>query len=505
MQGEVTGTITRNDDRVVFVVPTGIDIIKTADNDLIPAGTDATYTYEVTNTGQAPLADVTVDDDFCSPLEFVGGDTDGDGLLDPLELFLFTCTATLTEDTTNTAVVTGTPVIGEITGTPVTADDPATVDVFTSDIELVKTASEDVVRVGARVTFTFVATNTGDISLVPLGITDDQCSPLEFIGGDPEGDGAMAPGEAWTWECSKVMQADAVNTAVIEASDPSGEVVRDRDDADVAVFDSDIDLEKTSAPQLVPQGTNTTFTLTVTNPGPAPLSDITLADDTCTDITFVGGDTNGDDVLQVGETWTYTCSMPIGDVTVNTATVTGTDPGGGRPTDTGVAGAIPYNPSLDVVKTVEPFQVQPGGSVTYTYAVTNTGDVPLAGVRGSITDDKCSPVSYVSGDVNDNGLLDADIDAPIFEYTSTAETWIFTCSTTLEEDTTNVVTVTGTPTDPDGNRIGPDVSDDDEALVEVIDELPATGIAPIWMALAALLAALGALILVANRRRLRSQ
>ena len=41
----------------------------------------------------------------------------------------------------------------------------------------------------------------------------------------------------------------------------------------------------------------------VTNPGPAPLSDITVTDDTCTGITFVGGDTNGDDVLQVGETW----------------------------------------------------------------------------------------------------------------------------------------------------------------------------------------------------------
>ena len=32
-------------------MPTGIDIIKTASEDLIPAGTDVTYTYEVTNTG----------------------------------------------------------------------------------------------------------------------------------------------------------------------------------------------------------------------------------------------------------------------------------------------------------------------------------------------------------------------------------------------------------------------------------------------------------------------
>ncbi len=68
-----------------------------------------------------------------------------------------------------------------------------------------------------------------------------------------------------------------------------------------------------------------------------------------------------------------------------------------------------------------------------------------------------------------------------------------------------MVTVDGTPVLPDGTPIGDPVSASDEATVEVIDELPATGVAPIWMALAGLLAAAGALILVANPKRLRSQ
>ena len=42
-----------------------------------------------------------------------------------------------------------------------------------------------------------------------------------------------------------------------------------------------------------------------------------------------------------------------------------------------------------------------------------------------------------------------------------AVTWMFTCPTTVEEDTTNMVTVTGTPTDSDGNPVGPEVSADD--------------------------------------------
>ena len=79
MTDEVIGEdITRIDREIVLVVPAGIEILKTASEDLVPSGTDVTYTYEVTNTGEAPLADVTtgVIDDFCSPVEFVDGDTD---------------------------------------------------------------------------------------------------------------------------------------------------------------------------------------------------------------------------------------------------------------------------------------------------------------------------------------------------------------------------------------------------------------------------------------------
>ncbi len=36
--------------------------------------------------------------------------------------------------------------------------------------------------------------------------------------------------------------------------------------------------------------------------------------------------------------------------------------------------------------------------------MTNTGDVELSNV--SVSDDKCAPVDYVSGDTNDDELLD---------------------------------------------------------------------------------------------------
>ena len=39
-----------------------------------------------------------------------------------------------------------------------------------------------------------------------------------------------------------------------------------------------------------------------------------------------------------------------------------------------------------------------GGSVTYTEKITNPGTVALSNV--TLTDDKCTPMKYVSGDTN---------------------------------------------------------------------------------------------------------
>ena len=112
---------------------------------------------------------------------------------------------------------------------------------------------------GTPVTFTFVATNTGDSVLVPLGIEDDQCAPLEFVGESASSDGVMQPGEQRTWTCAKTMNADTVNTAIVTAVDVDGEPVSDTATDEVLVFDSEISLTKDADPVLVPQGQTTTF------------------------------------------------------------------------------------------------------------------------------------------------------------------------------------------------------------------------------------------------------
>ena len=199
---------------------------------------------------------------------------------------------------------------------------------------------------------------------------------------------------------------------------------------------------------------------------------MTVTDDTCSPVTFQGGDTNGDGALAPNdeEAWTYTCTASITDVTSNTATVVGTDPSGFQPTDSAVAGAIPYLAGIAVSKVALQTEVAAGDSVTYRYEVVNTGNVPLADVAETITDDKCSPVTYVEGDTDENGLLTSALE--IFEIVLDPEIWIFTCTTIVTEDTVNVVTVSGVPSGPQAAALGPAVSASAQAAVQVVGTVP---------------------------------
>jgi hypothetical protein len=94
------------------------------------------------------------------------------------------------------------------------------------------------------------------------------------------------------------------------------------------------------------------------------------------------------------------------------------------------AGYTPVPPLINVIKIPTPLDLPIGpGSVTYDYTVTNIGIVAMSDV--TITDNKCSSIGFVSGDINGDSKLDV------------SEVWKYRCTTTLAETTTNTVTVTG--------------------------------------------------------------
>jgi hypothetical protein len=109
-------------------------------------------------------------------------------------------------------------------------------------------------------------------------------------------------------------------------------------------------------------------------------------------------------------------------------------------------------------------EFEEGDDITFTYVVTNTGDVELANVV--ITDDNATPGDpgddfnptptldggFNIGDTDQDGRLDVD------------ETWIYTAtSVAAGGQHTNIGTATGTPVDENGEPIGPEVSDSDPA------------------------------------------
>ncbi len=119
---------------------------------------------------------------------------------------------------------------------------------------------------------------------------------------------------------------------------------------------------------------------------------------------------------------------------------------------------IACNPDIEIGKSPDTTTLPAGGGpVTYTYAVTNPGNVTLVDV--AVTDDMCSPVTYDSGDTDGDARLDL------------GETWLFRCAATLTTTTTNVATATGWFGDLK-------VEDDDSATVTVAAPTPVPSVEP---------------------------
>ncbi|WCO69099.1 hypothetical protein PO878_10215 [Iamia majanohamensis] len=471
---EVDVTLTRRAAALVEVLTPQIAIQKVVSDPVIYSGDDVTYTYEVTNPGATDIDGTFVTDDRCAPVTYTGGD-DGDGLLQPGELWTYECTATLTkgdpsgppETVVNTADVVGTATLDGVTGRQVTDRDTAEVLLIEPVLTLVKEADATEVRVGRPVTWTVTITNTGDSPLVYLAEADTDCNPLTYQSGDVGDDGVADVGEAWVYTCTEPLFEDRTNTAGVIGLDVLGGTLVASDPATVTVYDADIDLEKSVDPQLLPEGEVATYTFVVTNPGTDPLTDVGIADTDCDPLTFQSGDDGGDGVLTPGEVWTYTCTATIDTAGVNVAVVLGRDHLGLPVVAGSAAAVVPYRAGIAVQKSAEPTALVGSGEVTYSYAVTNTGDVPLADVVDQITDDTCAPVTYVGGDDDGNGLLTGEGD--LFE-TGPPETWTFTCATTVDRDTTNTVTVTGDPVRPEAGGLtplGPAVTASDTATVVV--------------------------------------
>lgn len=175
------------------------------------------------------------------------------------------------------------------------------------------------IPVGGAVTWTYVVTNTGNVPLRNVVVTDNRTgvSPV-YVSGDTNGDSWLQVGEVWTYRATGIAVAGQyANTGTVVGTPPTGPNVTDSDPSHYFGFTPDetviniekytngVDADLPTGPQIAVGG-NVTWTYVVTNPNTIPLFNIVVTDNRTGVVpVYISGDVNGDNVLQPGEVWTY--------------------------------------------------------------------------------------------------------------------------------------------------------------------------------------------------------
>jgi outer membrane protein OmpA-like peptidoglycan-associated protein len=491
--GQTTdSTPTDTDATTVLVVAPSFTLTVDHATHYIRTGETAEFYYTVTNTGNDALTDLNVTPPYCKTFVYQSGDLDSDGVLDGLdgehlvaESWIYKCvTDVLTTSQTGgsaTAAATSNAFGSNVNATPIaiaitvispalsitklatnTAATQAGSTSAFSNVDPTNSVNRKVVDPSNSISYTYVVTNTGDASLTGVSVVDSECANPVY----PSGKSAsttMAPSAAWTFTCDAVTKSQSVRgIAYANALDPMGDDVQSNAvSLYIKVLAPHLLLNVTSATEYVKYGSSTTFTYTVTNDGEVVVGSFDITPGVCTPL--VGpvqgaGSTNGN--LEIGEVWTYTCTMSnITTDPLNTFEISNVKDGGGSSTGytpaPSVVKVFVVDPTMTVVQKVSVYAAgvlmagpaldvpaELGDTIKYTYEIASSNTVHGSSIGGlntmlinSISDAQCSPIEAV--DVDRDGFNDGDTNTD--GQVDPNETWAFSCTTTQPTQTAQVV------------------------------------------------------------------
>ncbi len=478
-------------------------------------GDTVTYSFTVTNTGNVTITNITIADPLPG-IVVTGGPIDlAPGAFDDMT---FTATYSITQDDIdaggvyNLATATGQDTNGDnVTDesedpTPV---DPADVDpncpectVTTLEqmpsIALVKmgtfidTNGDGFAQAGETINYNFTVTNTGNVTLTNVVITD----PLVTVNGGPID---IAPGVVDTTTFSAVYvltQADinngsVSNQALATGQDPNGDDVTDMSD-DNSDLEDDVtitDLPQMGMITLIKRGTfqdengdgvaqvgeTIQYIFTVFNTGNVTVSNIIITDPL---VTVQGGpidlEPNQGNSTEFFAVYVVTQADIDAGFVENQALAVGQDPEGNDVSDLSdeengleddpTITDLPNGSSIALIK-VGTFVdengdgfAQAGESINYSFTVTNTGSTTISNIM--ITDPL---VTVVGGPID---LAPGEIDS-----TSFTASYIITQADVDAGVVNNQALVTGQ--NPNGDDVT-DLSDDDSNLEDdiTVTDLP---------------------------------
>ena len=469
-----------------------VELVKTGllnDSEVDPigqadAGDLVSYTFSVKNIGNVTLHNISIADDLAN-LTILGGpistlapgetdsvsftgnyslkqaDIDSGSLENNATVTAYDPNdATITDSDSDTVILTAVPgVTLEKVG----------------ELKLDVEGPDDRVDAGDQIIYSFTVTNTGNVTLSNLSITDPQ---VTILGGPLV---SLAPGDSdsstftgtYTLTLEDIESGTFTNTASVSGKDPNETTVSDSDDDSQTLTAAPaIELEKTGmvnrddiAPDdRIDAGDTITYQFSVTNTGNVTLTNIQVTDVVSGVIvagnpiaSLVPGETDSTTI-----TGTYTLSQA--DINLgsksNTASVTGTDPNATVVTnndsciitleDAPVI-LLEKEGTIDDTVVAPSGVVNPGDKMNYTFTITNTGNVTL---------DTITIVENTSGVVV--------VGDPIEELAPNGvDSTTFTASYSLTQDDIDNGTFTN---EAEVHAFAPDeseVTDDDSATVEI--------------------------------------
>jgi uncharacterized repeat protein (TIGR01451 family) len=314
-----------------------IDITKTADDGTVSAGDTIGFTITATNNGAGTAHGVTVTDTLPTDagLSWTIDAANSDAGCS-IAAGVLTCnwgdlasgaskSVHITSTTTSATCGTVDNTASVTTSNDGSDTDDASVTVNCPEIQIVK-GGPDLAHVGDTIPYTFDVTNTGDVDLHDVTLTDPICDAgtIQLVD-DGDGDATLAVGETWRYTCTHVVtdtDPDPLpNTATVSGTDDNDTTVSDEDSHTVDLIHPAIKIVKTVDPVSGNPGDTVTYTFVVTNTGDTTLYDISVDDDVIGHIGDIAQ-------LDAGDSATLTKDyvLPKGSTGVtNVGTATGTD------------------------------------------------------------------------------------------------------------------------------------------------------------------------------------
>ena len=401
---------------------------KTASDTVIPAsraipGTEIRYTMTITNTGNVILSYLSIADS----MKEIGTIAPEKTVLPPGESTSATATHRLTQSEIDAGSVTNTATAsGGIPGysaPPKTSTVTTRIEKQTPRLSIEKTVDKTFLsagetRIGAKLSYGFTVTNTGNVSIKGISI-DDRLNGLGDIKMSyPSKTGELAPGEKATGKASySITNADILagvvtNTAKAVGKNATTGASVESGESTVTtrlVKNPSIKIEKTADPTHIAPidavaGKEISYSFKITNTGNVNLGDIAVEDS----MKDLGTVSPAKKSLAPGESTTAramhrvaAADIEAGSVT-NTAKATGSAGGtiiksSEATATTSIEKAVSR---MSFEKTVDRKQLsgneaKAGTALTYSFKISNDGNIPINGVS---IDDGLHGLSSISID-----------------------------------------------------------------------------------------------------------